>query len=158
MHLYAYYIVETCKIAKKAVPLQQIFLTQHFRMITFTEQHTVAPHETAAEMGSGLLPVYATPSVVALMEHTACELIATCKTLEQGAIPPGATTVGTHMAIDHVKACLPGEQVTSTATLLAVEGRQYQFKVEVTNATGELLAEANHTRFLVYSERFMAKL
>lgn len=120
--------------------------------------HTVAENETAACVGSGLLPVYATPQVVALMERTACELIAHLSAGAPGALAEGDTTVGTRMAIDHVKACAVGEQVSSTAMLIGVEGRAYNFLIEVTNARGEVLAKAEHTRFCVNSERFMAKV
>ena len=124
----------------------------------FTESHIVAADETAATMGSGLLPVYATPAVVALMEHTSCQLSAAIPADEPGALTEGNTTVGTHMAIDHLKACLPGSEVLSTAELLNIDGRQYAFHIEVKDASGNLLAQASHTRFLVSSERFMAKL
>lgn len=121
-------------------------------------EHIVAANETAAVVGSGLLPVYATPQVVALMEKTACELIAALAADAEGALAEGDTTVGTRMAIDHVKACKVGEQVRCTAKLVAVSGRAYEFVIEVLNHAGELLAKAEHTRFCVNSERFMAKL
>lgn len=127
-------------------------------MMKFSEKHIVAAEETAAQMGSGLLAVYATPSVVALMEHTACELIAAIPANEEGALAEGNTTVGTRMAIDHMKACLPGEEVTSIATLTAINGRQYDFDIEVLDSKGAILAKAEHTRFMVNSERFMNKL
>lgn len=122
------------------------------------QQHIVTESETAAVVGSGLLPVYATPSVVALMEQTACRLIASLDKDVPGALSDGDTTVGTRMVIDHVKACRVGEQVRCTVLLLGVEGRQYNFLVEVINNAGVVLAKAEHTRFLVDSERFMAKL
>lgn len=110
-----------------------------------TEVHTVLPSETAEQVGSGLLPVYATPAVAALMEQTAYQLI-------------DATTVGTRIAIDHVKACLVGEEVHCTAMLIGQNGRQYDFLIEVRDSHGALLAEAEHTRFAIDPERFMAKL
>ncbi len=125
---------------------------------SFELEHIVAENETAAVVGSGLLPVYATPQVVALMEKTACELIASLSADAEGALAEGDTTVGTHMAIDHVKACRVGEQVRCVALLVAVNGRAYDFAIEVFNHAGELLAKAEHTRFKVNSERFMAKL
>lgn len=126
--------------------------------MTISEKHIVAAKETAAQMGSGLLPVYATPSVVALMEHTACLLISAIPAGEEGALEEGNTTVGTRMAIDHVKACLPGEEVLSVARLEAIDGRKYDFHIEVTDSKGNLLAKAEHTRFMVQAERFMSKL
>lgn len=120
--------------------------------------HTVLESETAACVGSGLLPVYATPQVVALMEHTACVLIDDLSADMPGALLPGETTVGTRIAIDHVKACLVGEVVNSTATLLTVDGRRYDFYIEVRDSHGELLAKAEHSRFRVLADKFMAKL
>lgn len=126
---------------------------------TFCElTHTVTENETASVVGSGLLPVYATPQVVALMEKTACELIASLSADMEGALADGDTTVGTRMTIDHVKACKVGEQVRCTAMLIGVDGRAYEFMVEVLNHADEVLAKAEHTRFRVNSERFMAKL
>lgn len=120
--------------------------------------YTVEQEDTAARMGSGLLPVYATPAVVALMENTACRLIAALPEGAEGALREGETTVGTRIAVDHVRACKPGTVVTAEAELLGVEGRKYEFAVTVTDADGNLLAKAEHTRFLVAAERFMAKL
>lgn len=126
--------------------------------MTISETHIVAAKETAAQMGSGLLPVYATPSVVALMEHTACLLISAIPAGEEGALTEGQTTVGTRMAIDHVKACLPGEEVMSIARLTAIDGRRYDFLIEVKDSKGNLLAKAEHSRFMVVAEKFMGKL
>lgn len=131
----------------------------HYYDCTYKELlHTVAENETAAVVGSGLLPVYATPQVVALMEQTACELIAGLPAGAEGVLANGDTTVGTRMAIDHVKACGVGEKVCSTAMLVGVNGRAYDFLIEVTNQRGEVLAKAEHTRFSVNSERFMNKV
>jgi len=127
-------------------------------MLTHTEHHIVSHEETAACVGSGLLPVFATPSVVALMEHTACALIASLAPEQEGALTPDDTTVGTRMSIDHLRACLPDTEVHSTATLLGVNGREYTFHIEVTDAAGQLLAKAEHTRFMVNAERFMQRL
>lgn len=120
--------------------------------------HTVRDNETAAVVGSGLLPVYATPQVVALMEQTACELIDHLPKDAKGALIDGDTTVGTRIVIDHIKACKAGEEVHSTALLIGVEGRTYQFMIEVTNHNGEVLAKAEHTRFCVNGERFLSKV
>jgi len=126
-------------------------------MKEYSQTQTVTNELTAAQLGSGLLPVYATPAVVALMENTACGLIASLKD-EDGALKEGETTVGTRIAVDHIKACLPGEEVIATAHLININGRQYDFAIEVRNHEGEILAKAEHTRFLVIAERFMQKL
>lgn len=131
----------------------------HYFDCTYTElTHTVREDETAGVVGSGLLPVYATPSVVALMEKTACRVVETLQPDAEGALKEDDTTVGTRIVVDHLKACRVGEKVQCTAMLLGVEGRAYSFLIEVLNAHGEILARAEHTRYCVNSERFMAKL
>ena len=57
---------------------------------------TVTAANTAATMGSGDLEVFATPSMVALMEHAAMTAVA-------AALPAGATTVGAEMNVTHIK-------------------------------------------------------
>lgn len=133
-------------------------LCHYYECSYIEQQHTVADTETAAVVGSGLLPVYATPQVVALMEKTACDLVTALPSDAAGALAEGDTTVGTRVAVDHLKACGVGETVTCTAMLLGVDGRAYQFLLEVTNHDGEVLAKAEHTRFRVNGERFMAKI
>ena len=51
----------------------------------------VADGDTAQAMGSGSLPVLATPRMVALMEGAAVNAV-------QSALMPGSTTVGTRLA------------------------------------------------------------
>ena len=105
--------------------------------------------KTAAAMGSGSLAVYATPALVALMEHAACEAIA--DTLEEG-----VTTVGTQMNIDHLAATPVGMEVRAEAVLTAQEGRAYTFTIEAYDACG-LIGRATHQRFAVKIDKFMAK-
>ena len=123
---------------------------------SFSQLQEVTSALTAAQVGSGLLPVYATPSVVALMENTACALLNNLN--GKRAISEAETTVGVRMNIAHVKATPVGETVTCTATLTAQRRRRYYFSIVVTNAKGETLATATHQRVRVDKERFMAKL
>lgn len=125
-------------------------------MKTYTQKQIVTPDLTAAQVGSGLLPVYATPAVVALMENTACGLLA--ELTGEDALAEEDTTVGVHIDIQHVKASPVGEEVTCLATMTAHEGRKYAFSLTVTNAKGDILATATHERVRVTKERFMAKL
>ncbi len=115
-----------------------------------TQTIIVTEQLTAAILGSGLLPVYATPAVVALIENTACQCITD--------LQEGETTVGIHIDVQHLKASAIGEEVTCTASLVAQEGRKYAFTATVTNAKGDVLATATHERFKVDAQRFMAKL
>lgn len=104
---------------------------------------------TARAMGSGSLAVLATPALVALMEHAACQAIA--DTLEEG-----VTTVGTQMEVSHVAATPVGMEAWAEATLTAQEGRGYSFEITAYDAAG-VIGTARHQRVSVKAERFMAK-
>lgn len=119
-------------------------------MIEKTQTLIVSEELTAQKVGSGLLPVYATPAVVALMENTACQCITE--------IDEAETTVGILMNIQHVKASAIGEKVICTATLESIEGKKYSFSIKVVNNKGEEIAIAVHERIRVNKERFMQKV
>lgn len=105
---------------------------------------------TARTMGSGDLEVFATPSMVALMENAAMTAVA-------AALPEGSTTVGSEMNCSHIKPSKLGAKITATAVLTAVEGRKLTFTVGATDEQG-IIGEGVHIRFVVDRERFMAKL
>ena len=111
---------------------------------------TVAAGNTAAAMGSGDLQVFATPAMVALMEHAAMTAVA-------AELPEGATTVGAEMNVSHIKPSGLGTEITATAVLTAVEGRKLTFNVGARDAEG-MIGEGVHVRYVVDRERFMAKL
>lgn len=111
---------------------------------------TVTAGNTAAAMGSGDLQVFATPAMVALMEHAAMTAVA-------AELPEGATTVGAEMNVTHIKPSGLGTEITATAVLTAVEGRKLTFNVGARDAEG-MIGEGVHVRYVVDRERFMAKL
>lgn len=111
---------------------------------------TVTAEKTAAAMGSGDLPVFATPAMVALMEHAAMTAVA-------GELPEGSTTVGSEMNTTHLKPSGLGAEITATAVLTAVEGRKLTFNVGARDAEG-LIGEGIHVRYIVDREKFMAKV
>ena len=111
---------------------------------------TVATENSAAAMGSGDLPVFATPAMVALMEHAAMKAVA-------AALPEGATTVGAEMNVTHIKPSGIGAQVTASAVLTAVEGRKLTFNVGARDAAG-MIGEGVHIRYVVDRAKFMAKV
>jgi predicted thioesterase len=106
----------------------------------------VTTNETAQAMGSGDLPVYATPALVALLERAACACLA-------GRLPDGRTSVGTRMDIAHTAASPVGATVTACATVTDVSGRQIEFEVRAADTVGEI-ARGTHTRVVVDAERF----
>ncbi|MDE5707904.1 MAG: thioesterase family protein [Alistipes sp.] len=111
---------------------------------------TVVEANTAASMGSGDMPVFATPAMIALMENAAMLAVA-------GELPEGATTVGTEMNASHIKPSGLGAEITASAVVTAVEGRKITFNVGARDADG-LIGEGTHVRFIVDRERFLAKL
>ena len=114
---------------------------------TYTTQHIVTEAETAAAVGSGGLEVYATPSMICLMEKTAY----------RAAAEHGLQTVGTKVNISHLRACKPGTEIECTAEVIESEGRRLLFKVSASDGKG-LIGEGIHERFIIDPERFMAKL
>ena len=78
--------------------------------------------DTAKEVGSGALMVYATPCMVALMEGAACEAIEAC-------LPEGQTSVGTALNIAHISATPVGHEVRAEAEVTAVEGKKITFSL-----------------------------
>ena len=119
--------------------------------LTSTVTIQVSEEETAATVGSGDLPVLATPMMIALMEKAAMSAVAP-------SIEPCSTTVGSRIEVSHVKATSVGETVQAIATLINIDRRQLDFRVEARNKSGELLGEGTHTRFIVDRERFMERV
>lgn len=111
---------------------------------------TVTPHHSAAALGSGTLEVLGTPALVAFLENAAMH--AAASTLSES-----STTVGGHIAIDHLRPTAIGDTIAATATLTAQEGRQLTFEVTATDSKGEV-ARGQHVRYIVDSHRFMEKL
>lgn len=116
---------------------------------TFTVHKTVTEADTAARVGSGSLPVLATPVLIAWMEEATCGCCAAL--LEEG-----TTSVGTEMNMRHTAASPVGMGVTVTAELTAAEGRVLSFRVYAEDAAGAI-GEGDHTRAVVRAERFMEK-
>lgn len=113
------------------------------------QTETVAAENTAAAHGSGLLPVFATPALVALMEKT-------CWTSVAEALEAGQGTVGTRLDIRHTAPTPVGMTVTCESELTAVEGRRLTFAVRAYDEKGAV-GEGVHERFVIDNERFMAK-
>lgn len=111
---------------------------------------TVARENTAQTMGSGDMPVFATPAMVALMENAAMTAVAE-------ALPAGSTTVGSEMNCTHIKPSGMGAEITATAVLTAVEGRKLTFNVGARDAEG-MIGEGVHVRYVVDREKFLSKV
>ena len=112
-------------------------------------QSFVEKEDTAAEVGSGSLLVYATPCMVAMMEGAACEAIA-------HGLSENETTVGIELNIQHLAATPVGMEVRAEATVTAVEGKIITFEVEAFDEAGTI-GKGTHKRALVNTQRFLDK-
>jgi fluoroacetyl-CoA thioesterase len=110
----------------------------------------VGEEHLASRVGSGGLDVYATPSMIAFMEGTALKAV-------QEFLPDTSSTVGTLINVKHVKASPLGATITGEAIVTEVDGRRLVYEVKAFDNSG-LIGEGVHERFVVDSERFMAKL
>lgn len=118
--------------------------------LTYKSTTTVSNENSALAMGSGNLPVFATPAMVALMENATMLAVA-------DALPEGFTTVGSEMNVRHIKPSPVGAQITAVALLTAVEGRKLTFDVSAYDGE-EQIGTGVHVRFMVDIERFMNKI
>lgn len=117
--------------------------------IKLTQTETVNENNNAAKMGSGMLPVYATPAMILLIESTAANAVA--PELENG-----MTTVGTKLDVEHLAATPLGMNVRCECELVEIDRRRLVFKAEVYDEC-ELIGKGIHERFIVSSEKFMSK-
>jgi fluoroacetyl-CoA thioesterase len=110
---------------------------------------TVTDGDTAQALGSGDVPVLATPRVLALAEAATVAALA-------ARLDTGQTTVGTRVELDHVAATAVGRRVTVLAILAKVDGRRLLFDIVVRDGD-ELVAEGRVERVMVDRQRFLAK-
>lgn len=107
-------------------------------------------NNSAEEMGSGDLDVYATPAMVCLMERSAVAVVS-------AHLPKGFTTVGTAVNIKHMAATPIGMGVKAVAELISVEGRKLTFKIEAFDSS-EKIGEGEHERYIVEATKFRDKV
>lgn len=108
---------------------------------------TVGDADTAIALGSGDVPVLATPRLIALLEAAAVASLA-------GDLGDGETSVGTRIAIDHLAASFVGASVTASAEVVGTAGRSIAFRL--TAHEGErVVATGDHTRVVVDRSRFL---
>lgn len=109
----------------------------------------VEKEDTAKEVGSGSLLVYATPCMVALMEGAACEAI-------EEAMDDSKTTVGTELNIQHISATPVGMDVRAEAIVTAVDGKVITFEIHAYDEAGEI-GRGTHKRVIVPAQKFLDK-
>lgn len=115
--------------------------------ITKTQTIVVTEDMTAAKLGSGLLPVYATPSMIALMENTAAGSV-------EEFLGEGMGTVGTLINVKHLSATPIGGKVTCESKLIEVDRKRLVFEVKASDEAG-LIGEGTHERFIIDNKKFM---
>lgn len=117
--------------------------------IKFSIERKVTEHMTARVMGSGTLDVFATPSMIALIEETAWRSVAPH-------IESGMATVGTLLNVAHVAPTPVGMTVKCETELTEVDGRRLVFSVTVSDECGEI-GRGTHERFIINEEKFQKK-
>ena len=112
-------------------------------------EQTVTDALTAANVGSGALPVFGTPFLCALMENAAM----TCL---QSFLEEGQGSVGTHLDISHDAPTPIGMKVWAEAELTEINGKALTFSVAAYDESG-LIGKGVHGRFIIAVDRFLAK-
>ena len=112
-------------------------------------QQPVTSENTAAALGSGTLPVFATPALVALAERTCWQSVAPY-------LGEGCGTVGTKLELEHTAPTPVGMTVRCESELVAVEGRRLVFRVTLCDDAGPV-GGGMHERFVINDAKFTAK-
>ena len=110
----------------------------------------VTPSNTADAVGSGLVPVFATPFMIALMENAASNALLPHLAEDEG-------SVGTQLNVSHDAATPIGMKVWAEAEVTAVEGKKITFAVSAFDEAGPI-GKGTHERFIIKPERFLAKV
>jgi predicted thioesterase len=109
----------------------------------------VTAEKSASATGSGLVPVYSTPSLILLMEMTASQSVGPY-------LEPGYSTVGTMVQIKHLAATPIGMSVWCESVLTEVDGKRLVFSLEAYDEVGKI-GEGVHERFIIDVDKFMSR-
>ncbi|MFJ8083206.1 thioesterase family protein [Streptomyces sp. NPDC096205] len=113
-------------------------------------RHEVTPADTAAALGSGDVPVLATPRLIAWLEAATVRAA-------RPLVGAGSTTVGTAVRVRHLRATAVGDAVEVSASAPAdPTGRRLTFQVRAVDDSGELVATGEIERAVVDRDRFVA--
>ena len=110
----------------------------------------VTPDDCADALGSGDLPVLATPRLLAWCEAATVAAVA-------ARLDPGQTSVGTRIQLEHTRASAVGAQLSVRAHLVHVDGRLLRFEV-VAEEGDAMVGHGEVTRVVVDRDRFLSRL
>jgi fluoroacetyl-CoA thioesterase len=106
----------------------------------------VGVEQTAPSIGSGKVPVLATPVMINVIEAASLAAV-------EHLLPPGHQSLGIHLDVRHFAATPIGMHVEATAELTGIEGRTLSFKVEA-HDDKEPIGGGTHQRVVVNVARF----
>jgi predicted thioesterase len=110
----------------------------------------VADRHTAPFVGSGKVPVLATPVMINLIEAAALDAV-------EALLPEGHQSLGTHLDVRHVAATPVGMRVRARAELVKVDGRVLTFAV-IAEDEREPIGDGTHQRVVVNVAKFDARV
>jgi predicted thioesterase len=114
-----------------------------------TLEFVVTDADTASALGSGDVPVLATPRAIAWAEAATCSVLADC-------LEDGETTVGVHVDVEHRVASRVGETVVATAVVARIDRRRITFDVTVVNPDGVTALTGTVDRVRLDRETFLS--
>ena len=115
-----------------------------------TARLLVGVEHTAPSIGSGLVPVLATPVMINVIEAAALAAV-------EHLLPAGHQSLGIHLDVRHFAATPIGMRVRATAELVGIDGRTLTFKVEARDDK-EPIGDGSHQRVVVNVARFDARV
>lgn len=118
--------------------------------LQYTSTLLVDSSQTAISLGSGDLPVWGTPSMLALMENAAMLAVAEY-------LSANTTTVGGLISAKHLMPTAVGKEVKAIAKLIQIDGKKLTFEVQAYQEE-TLIGKGEHVRFIVDRERFLSQL
>lgn len=113
------------------------------------QEAVVTENNVATNVGSGLVKVFATAMMIALMEKAAVYSV-------EPYLEKGQGTVGIRVNVSHCSATPVGMKVRAESELIEIDGRRLVFKVAAYDERG-LIGEGLHERFVINMEKFQSK-
>ena len=113
-------------------------------------EHAAADESNTIDFLGEELRVYSTPSMVHDVEYACWRLIAEH-------LDPGETSLGVHVAVDHLGATPVGHRVEVAVTVQSVEGRKVTLDAEVRDAA-EVVGRGTHVRVVTEVERLRPRI